>query len=165
MYDRASENYEVVIPSKFEQDIVRMNTVYQLEKFVSWEDHDKRVTNFKKILIEECNEIDDIITHLEYHGYGDDRNAGDVILEARVQLADLLGDIIVYCASEAVRWDIPLPAVLQVIMESNFSKLGADGKPIKDERGKFLKGPNYWKPEPKIREILLAHRCESPTRE
>ena len=47
-----------------------------------------------------------------------------------------------------------LEAVLQIIMDSNASKLGADGKPIYDANGKFLKGPNYWKPEPKIRELL-----------
>ena len=39
-------------------------------------------------------------------------------------------------------------------MESNFSKLGGDGKVIKDERGKILKGPNYWKPELRIKEML-----------
>jgi predicted HAD superfamily Cof-like phosphohydrolase len=72
-------------------------------------------------------------------------------------LADLLGDLIVYCASEARRWGIPLEPVLNTIMESNFSKLGADGQPLYDERGKVLKGPNYWKPEPKIEELLKAH--------
>jgi hypothetical protein len=41
-------------------------------------------------------------------------------------------------------------------MQSNFSKLGEDGKPIYDERGKVMKGGNYWKPEPKISEILAA---------
>jgi hypothetical protein len=39
-------------------------------------------------------------------------------------------------------------------MESNFSKLGADGQPIYDERGKVMKGPSYWKPEPRIRSLL-----------
>ena len=66
----------------------------------------------------------------------------------------MLGDIIVYCRSEALKYGIPLEEVLDIIMDSNESKLGADGKPIYDENGKFLKGPNYWKPEPKIREML-----------
>jgi len=44
--------------------------------------------------------------------------------------------------------------VLDVIMDSNESKLGADGKPIYDANGKFLKGPGYWKPEPKIKALL-----------
>jgi hypothetical protein len=39
-------------------------------------------------------------------------------------------------------------------MDSNESKLGADGKPIYDANGKFLKGPNYWKPEPRIKALL-----------
>jgi len=73
-----------------------------------------------------------------------------------VALADLLGDVMVYCRSEALKYGLPLEAVLDVIMDSNESKLGADGKPIYDGNGKFLKGPNYWKPEPKIKALLEA---------
>jgi predicted HAD superfamily Cof-like phosphohydrolase len=71
-----------------------------------------------------------------------------------VAIADLLGDLIVYCRSEALKFGIPLEEVLEVIMDSNESKLGADGKPIYDGNGKFLKGPSYWKPEPKIKQLL-----------
>ena len=39
-------------------------------------------------------------------------------------------------------------------MQSNFSKLGEDGQPVYDHRGKVMKGPGYWKPEPKIQELL-----------
>lgn len=70
-------------------------------------------------------------------------------------IADLLCDIIVYCASECRKYGIPPSAVLQIIMASNESKLGADGQPIiEEETGKFLKGPNYWKPEPLILALL-----------
>jgi hypothetical protein len=41
-------------------------------------------------------------------------------------------------------------------MKSNFSKLGADGKPIYDERNKVQKGPLYFKPEPEITKLLNA---------
>jgi hypothetical protein len=41
-------------------------------------------------------------------------------------------------------------------MDRNERKLGANGKPIYDPNGKFLKGPNYWKPNPKIKELLQA---------
>ena len=71
-------------------------------------------------------------------------------------LADLLGDIQVYCASEMAKFGLPLDQVLAIIMQSNFSKLGADGKPIYDERGKVMKGPDYWKPEPKLQAMLTA---------
>jgi predicted HAD superfamily Cof-like phosphohydrolase len=69
-------------------------------------------------------------------------------------MADLLGDVIVYCRSEALKYGLPLEDVLDIIMDSNESKLGADGKPIYDANGKFLKGPDYWKPEPKIKALL-----------
>jgi len=74
-----------------------------------------------------------------------------------VEIADLLGDIVVYCRSEALKYGIPLEGVLDIIMDSNESKLGADGLPIYNEDGKFLKGPNYWRPEPMIRALLLSH--------
>ena len=49
---------------------------------------------------------------------------------------------------------IVLDDVLEIIMESNFSKLGEDGKPIIDERGKILKGPNFQPPEPDLEKYL-----------
>lgn len=104
-----------------------------------------RLRKFKATLMDEVHEIDEIVTAAER---GDDK------LDLAVAIADLLGDVIVYCRSEALKYGIPLEAVLGVIMDSNESKLGADGKPIYDANGKFLKGPNYWKPEPKIRELL-----------
>jgi len=43
-------------------------------------------------------------------------------------------------------------------MESNMSKLGPDGKPIYDERGKVMKGPGYYKPEPAIKSYIEQTR-------
>jgi len=37
--------------------------------------------------------------------------------------------------------------VFDEVHRSNMSKLGEDGKPIKREDGKILKGPNYFKPD------------------
>jgi predicted HAD superfamily Cof-like phosphohydrolase len=95
--------------------------------------------------MDEVHEIDEIVAQAR---------SGAAPLDLAVAIADLLGDVIVYCRSEALKYGIPLEDVLQIIMDSNASKLGADGKPIYDANGKFLKGPNYWKPEPKIRELL-----------
>jgi len=106
-----------------------------------------RLKAFKSILGEELDEIDEIIVAAE---------RGDNQLAVLTMLADLLGDIQVYCASEMAKFGLPLDEVLAVIMQSNFSKLGEDGRPIYDERGKVMKGANYWKPEPKISEILAA---------
>ncbi|MES2206706.1 MAG: pyrophosphatase [Pseudomonadota bacterium] len=106
-----------------------------------------RLKKFKATLFEEVNEIDDIVKLTE--------NGADS-LEVMAAIADLLGDVIVYCRSEALKYGIPLEDVLEIIMDSNESKLGADGNPIYDENGKFLKGPNYWRPEPKIKTLMQA---------
>lgn len=74
-----------------------------------------------------------------------------------VAIADWLGDVTVYCRSEAMKFGLPLEAVLFLIMGSNFTKLNADGSVIKDENGKVQKGPFFQKPEPAI-EALLFNR-------
>lgn len=68
-------------------------------------------------------------------------------------LADWYGDIIIYCASEMTRLGLDINQVLTIICDSNKSKMGADGKPI-FVNGKLEKGPNYWKPEPKLKEYI-----------
>ena len=107
----------------------------------------ERMASFKNILMEEVHEMDEIIAA---------QNAGKNPIEVLTMLADLLGDIQVYCASEMAKFGLPLDQVLAIIMQSNFSKLGADGLPIYDERGKVMKGPDYWKPEPKLQTMLTA---------
>jgi hypothetical protein len=72
-----------------------------------------------------------------------------------VQIADWLGDMTVFNRSEALKFGIPLEAVLACIMGSNFTKLDENGQPIKDENGKFLKGPNFIPPEEHIYATLF----------
>lgn len=107
----------------------------------------KRLGSFLDILVEELDEGDVIAEGFLNPTMSD--------LDNLVNLSDWFADMIVYIYSEATRCGIPLAEVLHIVMDSNESKLDIDGKPIKDERGKFLKGPNYLKPEPKIRELLL----------
>ena len=104
-----------------------------------------RLAKFKATLLDEVHEIDEIVRLSK---------DGGAPIDIAVAVADLLGDIIVYCRSEALKYGLPLEAVLDVIMDSNESKLGADGRPIYDANGKFLKGPNYWRPEPRIKALL-----------
>lgn len=54
----------------------------------------------------------------------------------------------------AERAELPLEKIIEAIHESNMSKLGADGKPIFREDGKVLKGPNFFTPTAKIKELL-----------
>lgn len=106
---------------------------------------------FRSILQEELEEVDDIIKKLE-NGYDDDQT-----IDLLTELADWHGDMIVYCHTNAHRFGLPMDEVLDVIMESNMSKLDDNGKPIYDDRGKVMKGPNYWKPEEKIAIIIKEY--------
>lgn len=58
-----------------------------------------------------------------------------------------LGDLVFVCyqAAENMGWD--LDEAMQRIFLSNISKLGEDGRPARDDRGKILKGPNYQPPD------------------
>jgi predicted HAD superfamily Cof-like phosphohydrolase len=132
----------------FAQRIAAMNAMYKLpasESPVLQDDVASRLSKFKATLMDEVHEIDEIVALAQKGGA-----PADIL----VAIADLLGDVIVYCRSEALKYGLPLEEVLDIIMDSNESKLGADGKPIYDANGKFLKGPNYWKPEPRIKALL-----------
>ncbi|WP_298996866.1 hypothetical protein [uncultured Desulfovibrio sp.] len=59
------------------------------------------------------------------------------------ELADLL--YVTYWL--AARIGIDLDAAFRLVHQSNMSKLGPDGKPVKREDGKVLKGPNYKAPD------------------
>ncbi len=115
----------------------------------------ERLKNFKSILSEEVEEIDEIIQK-----YDKALENGDLSVEKKLELlteiSDWLGDMVVYIRSEATKYGINLEEALDIIMKSNFSKLDENGKPIYDDRGKVMKGPNYWKPEPKIMEFLKS---------
>lgn len=132
----------------FAERIALMNAMYRLpanEQPTMPDNTADRLVNFKATLMDEVHEIDDIAAMVA---------KGADPMEVLTAIADLLGDVIVYCRSEALKYGLQLEDVLDVIMDSNESKLGADGNPIYDANGKFLKGPNYWKPEPRIKALL-----------
>lgn len=68
------------------------------------------------------------------------------------KIADALADMVYVIYGTALVYGIPLDDVIAEVHRSNMTKLGADGKPIYDERGKVLKGPDY--EPPRIAEVL-----------
>ena len=58
------------------------------------------------------------------------------------ELADLV--YVTYGYAATYGWD--LDKAVRRVHQSNMSKLGLDGKPLKDPSGKVMKGPNYRKP-------------------
>lgn len=57
-----------------------------------------------------------------------------------------LADLVYVCAQYAENMDWDLEQALRRVHESNMSKLGADGNPIRRDDGKVMKGPNYQPP-------------------
>ena len=62
------------------------------------------------------------------------------------EVADALTDILYVTYGAGHAFGINLDKCFQEVQNSNMSKLGADGKPIYNENGKVMKGPNYFKP-------------------
>lgn len=73
-----------------------------------------------------------------------------------VEVADGLGDLAYVIEGMSLELGIDSEAVMNEIHRSNLSKLGDDGKPVYNEVGKVIKGPNYTPPE--IQKVLDAQR-------
>ena len=91
---------------------------------------DKKIVELRKKLIdEEFNELKEAI---------DDNNI--------IEVADALTDILVVTYGAGVSFGINLDKCFEEVHRSNMSKLSEDGKPIYNEYGKVMKGPNYSPP-------------------
>ena len=63
-----------------------------------------------------------------------------------LEVADALTDILYVTYGAGHAFGINLDKCFDEVQNSNMSKLGDDGKPIYNENGKVMKGPNYFKP-------------------
>ena len=59
---------------------------------------------------------------------------------------DALTDILYVTYGAGHAFGVDLDKCFEEVQNSNMSKLGEDGKPIYNENGKVMKGPNYFKP-------------------
>ena len=62
------------------------------------------------------------------------------------EIADALTDILYVTYGAGYAYGINLDKCFQEVQRANMSKLGTDGKPIYDDKGKVMKGPNYSEP-------------------
>ena len=62
------------------------------------------------------------------------------------EVADALTDILYVTYGAGHAFGINLDKCFEEVQSSNMSKLGSDGKPIYNENGKVMKGPDYFKP-------------------
>ena len=63
-----------------------------------------------------------------------------------VEVIDALTDILYVTYGAGHAFGVNLDKCFEEVQNSNMSKLGTDGKPIYNEKGKVMKGPNYFKP-------------------
>lgn len=89
----------------------------------------------KRLIVEEFKEFLEAEQQLIY-GYT--RNAEDCLKE--------LADLVYVCYQYATNLNWDLDEAMDRVHQSNMSKLGENGQPIRREDGKVLKGPNYQPP-------------------
>ena len=70
-----------------------------------------------------------------------------------LEVADALTDILYVTYGAGHAFGINLDKCFEEIQNSNMSKLDENGKPIYNEHGKVMKGPNYFKPN--LKKIIL----------
>jgi len=64
-----------------------------------------------------------------------------------LEVADALTDILYVTYGAGHAFGINLDKCFDEVQNSNMSKLDENGKPIFNESGKVMKGPNYFKPD------------------
>ena len=64
-----------------------------------------------------------------------------------LEVADALTDILYVTYGAGHAFGINLDKCFEEVQNSNMSKLDDNGKPIYNEHGKVMKGPNYFKPD------------------
>lgn len=140
----------------FLSQVVKFNEMYKIQRS-NWLQMPTEIElrRFKSILQEELDELNELIQWREKLGPVSDIDDEQTRC-FMVELADWHGDMIVYPHTHADRFGFPMDKILNAIMQSNFSKLDADGQPIYDDRGKVIKGPHFVPPESSIHEILFG---------
>ena len=117
------------------------------------------MTNFKSVrkfmetfgqeIREKAGFPNDKITSLRYDLIKEELNELKEALDKKdiKEVADALTDILYVTYGAGHAFGINLDNCFKEVQSSNMSKLGSDGKPIYNEKGKVMKGPNYFKPD------------------
>ena len=116
------------------------------------------MTNFKSVkkfmetfgqeIKEKASFPDEKITSLRYDLIKEERGELKEAIDQKdiKEVADALTDILYVTYGAGHAFGIDLDKCFEEVQNSNMSKLGPDGKPIYNDKGKVMKGPNYFKP-------------------
>ena len=112
-------------------DVKTFMEIYGQEVKTKSEFPDKKIVKLRLDLIKE--ELDELTNAIKNN---------DI-----VEVADALTDILYVTYGAGHSFGVDLDKCFNEVQNSNMSKLGKDGKPIYNESGKVMKGPNYFKPD------------------
>ena len=109
----------------------------------------KFMEKFGQEIKEKASFPDDRITSLRYDLIKEELGELKETMDKKdiKEVADALTDILYVTYGAGHAFGIDLDKCFEEVQNSNMSKLGSDGKPIYNEKGKVMKGPNYFKPD------------------
>ena len=109
----------------------------------------KFMKTFGQEIREKAGFPDDKITSLRYDLIKEELDELKEAMDNKdiKEVADALTDILYVTYGAGHAFGIDLDKCFQEVQCSNMSKLGQDGKPIYNEKGKVMKGPKYFKPD------------------
>ena len=108
----------------------------------------KFMETFGQEIKEKASFPNDKITSLRYELIKEEMDEFKEAIDKKdiKEVADSLTDILYVTYRAGHAFGIDLDKCFKEVQNSNMSKLGKDGKPIYNENGKVMKGPNYFKP-------------------
>ena len=109
----------------------------------------KFMKTFGQEIKEKASFPDDKITLLRYELIKEELNELKEAIDSKdiKEVADALTDILYVTYGAGHAFGINLDKCFEEVQNSNMSKLDLNGKPIYNEKGKVMKGPNYFKPD------------------
>ena len=108
----------------------------------------KFMETFGQEIKEKASFPNDKITTLRYDLIKEELEELKVAMENKdiKEVADALTDILYVTYGAGHAFGIDLDKCFKEVQNSNMSKLGPNGEPIYNDKGKVMKGPNYFKP-------------------
>ena len=114
----------------------------------NFEDVKKFMKTFAQVVITKPQFPEEKVMRLRYDLIKEELDELKKAMEEKdlKEIADALTDILYVTYGAGCAYGIDLDKCFKEVQRANMSKLGNDGKPIYNEKGKVMKGPNYSEP-------------------
>ena len=118
----------------------------------NFEDVKKFMVTFSQVVRTKPQFPDDKTMQLRFDLIKEELNELELAMKTKnlKEIADALTDILYVTYGAGYAYGINLDKCFKEVQRANMSKLDNDGKPIYNEKGKVMKGPNYSEPNLKL---------------